>query len=143
MIFAHTLESVLSGAKTQTRRLVKAGESLTADGTCICAASGRKLYQVGRTYAVQPGRGKRAVARIRIVGLRHESLGDISAEDARAEGFSSPSAFLEAWRAIHGARTSLSAEVWIIAFRLECLVANELETFYVERCARTKLPAAY
>ncbi|MFN7210069.1 MAG: ASCH domain-containing protein [Aggregatilineales bacterium] len=121
MIFAHTLQSVLNGTKTQTRRLVKAGEQLTADGVCIRTARGRRLYQVGKTYAVQPARGERAVVRIRITRLRCESVGDISAEDARAEGFASPRAFLEAWRAIHGAKADVSARVWVIAFELERL----------------------
>lgn len=121
MIFAHTLEKVLNGTKTQTRRLVKAGEQLTADGVCIRTARGRRLYQVGKTYAVQPARGKRAVARIRVTRLRCEDVGDISAEDAHAEGFASPCAFLEAWRAIHGTKADLSARVWVICFQLERL----------------------
>lgn len=41
---------------------------------------------VGRTYAVQPGRGKKAVGRIRITKIRREVLGDISLDDIFAEG---------------------------------------------------------
>ncbi|MFQ3534436.1 MAG: hypothetical protein SNJ58_01030 [Aggregatilineales bacterium] len=119
MIFAHTLESVLKGTKSQTRRLIKAGEWLSADGTSILTASGRRLYQVGKTYAVQAGRGKRAVARIRITGLRRERVGAISMEDAHAEGFPSSQMFLAAWRAIHGLNADLLAEVWVISFYIE------------------------
>ena len=43
-------------------------------------------WQVGRTYAVQPGRGKKAVGRIRITEIRRERVQDISEEDAIAEG---------------------------------------------------------
>jgi hypothetical protein len=118
MIFAHTLNLVLSGCKSQTRRLVKAGETLTPDQQFIYMKGKRSVYQVNKTYAVQPGRGKKAVARIRITGLRRERLEDISTKDARAEGFASREAFFEAWRAIHGAQADLAVEVWVISFCL-------------------------
>ena len=146
MIFQHTLEEVLSGKKTQTRRLVHplhytrlnggratvmravnaTPDELAAwlehrrknvcsacDGyggiyfprggfSMICGRCGgrgtktecvppfetRVQWEIGRTYAVQPGRGKPAVARIRITNIRQERLCDITAADARAEGFS-------------------------------------------------------
>jgi hypothetical protein len=69
MIFGpQLLPLVLDGSKTQTRR-----------------SSDR--YSVGHTYAVQPGRGKRAVAQIKVLSTRPERLLDISEQDARAEGF--------------------------------------------------------
>lgn len=45
-------------------------------------------YRLGRTYAVQPGRGKKAVGRIRITKIRRERLQEISDEDCKAEGIS-------------------------------------------------------
>lgn len=46
----------------------------------------RLKWEVGRTYAVCPGRGKHQVARIRLLGIRDERIQDISYDDIRAEG---------------------------------------------------------
>jgi len=46
----------------------------------------RTKWRVGNTYAVQPGRGKCGVARIRVTGIRRERLQSISKNDALAEG---------------------------------------------------------
>jgi len=43
-------------------------------------------YFADKTYAVQPGRGKKAVGRIRITNIRRERLQDITPEDCRKEG---------------------------------------------------------
>jgi hypothetical protein len=67
----------------------------------------RIKWQVGRTYAVQPSRTSKAVARIRITDIRREDVRTISAEDAHAEGFgtdpcySAQFAFLETWIFMH------------------------------------------
>lgn len=67
---------------------------------------GRKasIYQVGKSCAVQPGRGQRAIGRIRITGIRREDVRDISDEDARAEGFASKWQFWETWTEMHDPR---------------------------------------
>ena len=67
------VQMIVEGRKTQTRRVVKSGEEL-------------RQWEVGRTYAVQPGRGKPAAARIRITSIRQERLRDISEDDVVAEG---------------------------------------------------------
>lgn len=100
MIFQHTYELVLSGRKTQTRRVQ------------------RPRMAVGHSYAVQPGRGKKSLGRIFVLDIREERLGDISAGDARAEGYRSREEFFESWRTIHGS-VDLDAPVWVIEFRLE------------------------
>jgi hypothetical protein len=46
----------------------------------------RVKYEIGRTYAVQPGRGKKGIARIRVTGIRSERVQDITEEDAIEEG---------------------------------------------------------
>lgn len=124
MIFAHTLEQVIHREKTQTRRLVKPGQ-------CLDSATGRihnherTLYQIGKSYAVQPNRGQKSVARIRLTGLRHATVNAITDEDARAEGFASRADFLAIWKHIHGAQTDLDAEVWVLEFELIAILADE------------------
>jgi len=89
VIFAGDLcTKVLTGEKTVTRRAIR-GE------TC--------RYRVGRTYAVQPGRGQRAVARIRVldVSITDDFL-HLSPGEVRREGFNSLSHFLGRWASLHG-----------------------------------------
>lgn len=92
MIFAHTYKWILDKSphtgkrKSQTRRTAK---SLTP------------RYRVGKTYAIQPGRGKLAVGRIRILSARLHVLEDISDADVRAEGFANREEFLKAYQNIN------------------------------------------
>jgi hypothetical protein len=78
-------EKVLAGEKTETRRVVK-------DGEVECR------YVPGRDYAVQPGRGKRAIGRIYITDVRREKLKEITHEGALREGYPTVPAFLDYWR---------------------------------------------
>ncbi len=117
MIFAYTLQQVLLGDKRQTRRLIKPGQQLAEDGRAILNGQ-RTVYRVGRTYAVQPGRRQKGVARIVLTSLRKERVGAISEADARAEGFPSREAFLAMWRLIHGKDADLNSEVWVFEFEL-------------------------
>lgn len=120
MIFAYTLDRVLSGKKTQTRRIAGSGERLIERGgvPCVVTAGGRVVYQVGRSYAVQPGRNDKAVARIRLTDIRQEALGTISDDDARAEGYPTRDGFLATWRSIYGEGFDLSRDVWVLTFEL-------------------------
>lgn len=82
MIFKETWQQVLNGTKTQTRRPVKPGDYCIVHNEfgeertwyphlygCpkrwtiaeVRDAKGRLKWQVGKTYAVQPGRGKPAI----------------------------------------------------------------------------------
>lgn len=62
MIFKQIPE-IVSGTKTETRRIVKPGEGGCTDGPeqpyYVYTESRRLKWLVGRDYAVQPGRGKR------------------------------------------------------------------------------------
>lgn len=133
MIFAHTWERVLTGEKTQTRRLVKQqtvpshdGKEGNTDGEWLYTPPGgkptvffskpckpgtgfwglpytpaRAKWVVGRTYAVQPGRGKKQVGRILLTEIRREDVREISFDDVRREGFVSKVQFFEVWMQMH------------------------------------------
>jgi hypothetical protein len=112
-VFQHTWEKVLSGEKTQTRRLWKQYEILLRDYWTVEGGqdrviqasdpniSTRTIWQVGKDYAIQPGRGKKSVGRFVVTALRdHEDVRNISDIDVRAEGFDSKWAFLQTWTAM-------------------------------------------
>lgn len=103
MIFQHTWKLILDGKKTQTRRLVTPNTGFTAhaEGAHVTYTSAGR-YEVGKTYAVQPGRGQKAVGRIRIARIGREDVRDISDADVAAEGFGEDKdAFLETWCEMH------------------------------------------
>lgn len=98
MIFCpENCELILAGKKTQTRRLRVPGMNgdmlfgdLLEDENLVKVSAiernGRMKWEVGHTYAVQPGRGKKAIGRIRITKIRSEHISDITNDDAIAEG---------------------------------------------------------
>jgi hypothetical protein len=124
MMYFKQIDEIVAGTKTQTRRIVKENEmpltSWTPDhitDVVIMRKNGpttdfRLKWQVGRDYAVSPGRGKPGVwwreatkhyppqwteffidecgwnpLRIRLTAIRQEYVQDISEEDALAEGY--------------------------------------------------------
>jgi hypothetical protein len=117
MIFAHTLPLVLNGKKTQTRRICKGNEVL--DGGAIYKrlsdSTLRGVYAVGKTYAVQPGRGQAALARIQITDIRLEGSKDICNADVLLEGFATYAAFEAVWQKMHGTE---NVKVWVLTFEL-------------------------
>lgn len=121
MIFAYTLDKVLLGIKNQTRRPVKSGE-IFEDNRRILKADKRIMYEVGKSYAIQPNRGKKAVARFLLTGLRKEPLDSITQADAHAEGYESREGFFETWRKVHGQNADLSCEVWVFEFELREII---------------------
>jgi hypothetical protein len=91
---------VVEGRKTVTRRRVK-----FLDGPERPWLAAECRYKVGRTYAVQPGRGKKAIGRIRILNVwRESSFGAVRVEwgGLRREGFQSYSAFEAYLRRLYG-----------------------------------------
>src|SRR3972149_2821588 len=61
-IFQYTWRQVLDGSKTETRRIKSlADDYWSVNNDVLCIVRNRRIkWQVGKTYAVQPGRGKRA-----------------------------------------------------------------------------------
>lgn len=91
MIFKQT-HHLIPERKWQTRRPVKPGEYAImsiADPTkifSVIGANGRLKWQVGKDYAIQPGRGQKAVGRTPpIKAIRRQRLQEIKPFDMRAE----------------------------------------------------------
>lgn len=135
---------ILQRLKTQTRRLQRAGDRIerAPDGSIVAVyRQGRLLWRVGRTYALQPGRGQAAVGRIRLVAIRAQSkVGEITGADVRAEGFTMPLSpspfvtgvpdwatvpdfmrFMEVWETLHprrGERWRDNPPVYALSFEV-------------------------
>jgi hypothetical protein len=108
------LAKVLNEEKTQTRRPIR-GVDMAIDihGTpgaldspdfwrlstikTVLDEKGRVRYEVGKAYAVCPGRGKSGQGHIVLTQIRHEDVRDISADDVHAEGFTNRLDFLKVW----------------------------------------------
>ena len=137
-------QQVLDGTKTQTRQLVQPGDfcPLMIEDNCIgVERNGRLLWQIGNTYAIQPGRSKKAVGRICITGIRRKQLQDISFNDMLCEGYpialfgyagnfdKNPTVrdwFISLWDSINakeGTRWADSPDVWVLTF--ECLTSQD------------------
>lgn len=142
MLFQHTWQSVVSGQKTQIRRLVQEGDradfedndpSRPINQVVRTADAGvpKVLYQVGKTYSVQPGIAKRTVGQIRLTAIRRERLHDLSEADALQEmpidspqpgvsaGQQARQAFEELWNLMYktpGSRWEDNPEVWVLEF---------------------------
>lgn len=99
---------VMAGEKTVTRRLV-------SDNPASPWWKERCGLVPGRTYAVCPGRGKRAIGRVLVTDATLMQLGVLTDEEARAEGFADSIAFRKAWCEINGEHVP-SAVVWRITF---------------------------
>ncbi len=109
MIFQHTINAVLSGEKTQTSRIVKAGQRLIRleqpfggyKNIEIRTVNDHVLYRVGSTYSVQGGRGQKGVGRIEITSIARKDVRDITEAEVKAEGFASDNDFFNVWCAMH------------------------------------------
>ena len=102
---------------TDLLNLIKAGKKTmhrtpTRDNEPTCR------YQAGRAYAVQPSAGQPADIKITIIDQpRQARLGDITAHEARREGYRHQREYLDAWRTRHG-HLDLDQPVWVLAFVL-------------------------
>jgi hypothetical protein len=78
------IDMVISGRKTQTRRLHK------------------NVLKVGRIYSVKRSWYKNTDQYIQITKVYSQKLGDVSEEEARKEGFGSLDEFRDVWIRING-----------------------------------------
>ena len=142
MLFVSTWKFVVSGQKTRTRKLVQEGDYATFDETDpnqpICqvirtadAGVPKVLYEVGKTYSVQPGLAKKTVGNIKLTAIRRERLQDITEEEALKElpltsleeGISDAQwalkTFMGTWNISNiesGTRWEDNPEVWVLEF---------------------------
>ncbi len=116
MLFGKDLiPAILEGRKTVTRRPVKYDHS---EGWIYGPARPCR-YKPGHVYAIQPGRGKKAVGYLRVLLVTGpEEVADVGlGADWRREGFESPTAFVDYWCRLYG-RWEPATRVWRIAFEL-------------------------
>lgn len=111
MFRPHLADKVMAGEKTVTRRL--------------CSDNPRSPWwreacrlKVGKDYAVQPGRGKVAIGRAVVAGVRREPLGHLDDAEAQREGFASAAEFQAAFAAINGSYDP-SVEVWRVELQAQ------------------------
>jgi hypothetical protein len=139
MIFQHTYQLVLSQQKTQTRRVVQPTETAVRgkhNRILSVQVNGRDKWRVGSTYAIQIGRGKSQIGRIKLSAINNQMLQTISTKAAIAEGFSSRTEFFQTWKRIHG-DMPFTRRVWVLTFELDISTNKNAHKIYNK--ARTRL----
>jgi hypothetical protein len=111
MIFKPVLiDRILAGHKTVTRRPWKG--ALTPP------------YEPGKVYGIQPGMARPSVARIKVLNVAFQQLGQIDDVDAIREGFADRAAFRAYWRGLYGGKWDGEQAVWRISFELVDVAAT-------------------
>jgi hypothetical protein len=93
---------ILAGQKTQTRRIWKRPRAKVG------------LIHLAKTKMIS----KEFFAKIRILDVHLEELGSISEEDAKAEGYPSIGAYLNAFREINHIRYLGDLAVYVVRFEV-------------------------
>ncbi len=113
MMFLHTLPQILSGQKTQSSRIWKDDYFFPSDyydktiyTTLLShkawdAGKVRTLYRLGQILSVQPSRGVKGVAKIKILELAKRDVRDFDESDIAREGFPNRTWFLHTWTEMH------------------------------------------
>lgn len=100
-------EKVMAGDKTVTRRL--ASENPRSPWY-----QGRCAYRVGQRVAICPGRGQNRIGDATVIDVELMTLGHLTDEEARREGFVDAASFEAAFAGINGSYDP-DVEVWRIA----------------------------
>ncbi len=128
--FQHTLRQLLTGEKTETSRIALPEPDGTGlrDGEMFRWPNGVKAVQrfnasqmkwitvwlEGQEYAIQPARGVRSVGRYRVEAIWWQDVRSLTAQQIKAEGFSSAQAFDALWQKMHGEHY----EAWRMSIRV-------------------------
>lgn len=128
---AKMVQAILSGKKTQTRRLMRSEKARYAQGDLLYVRenwaeneAGNVIYQADQNRPInwKPSiHMPKAYARIflRVTGVRSEKLHDMSQEDALAEGLHSKEAYFDFWQEQHGLKAlQENPSVWVIDFEV-------------------------
>lgn len=91
---------ILTGAKTQTRRL------------------GKRRWRHDSIHQARTALFGEPFARLRILEVRQERLRTISLDDAVAEGYTGPGTFLHAFYRINGMAFDADPLVWVVTFEV-------------------------
>ena len=144
------IDKIFKEEKTQTRRPMKPGDFAIIDGAPgdllrvpvyelgaskihIVERSSRLHWQVGRTYSICPGRGKKAVGRYKLLEIKVDKDSDvrnICHQDALAEGFDCVVGFLEVWTSFYDPDMQGYDLTFGIEDTAECFMANE--SFWID-----------
>lgn len=115
MIFDTTYEKVLNGTQTQTRRPMKT-----------------RVTKAGSFLSVQTHVKQKALGYIKVISVKEQLLGTVTAAEAQAEGYDSLEAFQEAWRQRYGTFDP-AEDVWRIEFKL--ISEDELAPYQARQIA--------
>lgn len=102
MIFnEENIARILAGRKTKTRRIFVEGDELLVGK--VINKQGNTRWCVNGREAVQAGRSKPGIARIRIVDLAFDAnvRKSMDAHEAALEGYSHPARFFDDWLTMH------------------------------------------
>lgn len=146
MIFQHTWEMVLSGRKTRTCRVVKGGDAVTTNGNgeivqVLSYKNGRSRvrWQVGDTYAVQPQRTAKAIARIRITAIEKRDVRELTDVEIAEEGFDTRAAFLYTWCQMHDKKAVKACEMSPEGYYRASLLDARPSEYYQAWCLKFEL----
>lgn len=113
MMFTEQLAvAIVKGEKTQTRRLPSSSER------AMWREQKPWRYPVGQRFTVNPGRGVERVAEAEVTGRRMATLGEMTVDEGRAEGFpaTAKAGFIDAWQRINGS-WSVDTRVHVVEFK--------------------------
>ena len=127
------IDELLSGRKTETRRLVKPGEILETfvengvEVSRVMTAKGREKYRTGKPYPIIPRMFQPALKSHKVVfhAIRQELLHAIDETGATNEGVANVDAYRDLWGAINGPR-SWDKNPPVFVYRFVVLSIEEL-----------------
>lgn len=100
---------------------------------------GKRRWKVGSIHQAKLNYFSKPFAKLEIVSVYQERLGDISEDDARREGYPSVALYIEAFKRIYG-DWDPDEIVWVVNFKLIAAVCpscgKDMEPFIVDRKGR-------